>query len=88
MASAESGAEQYDTWVGHLGHLTKQQEVALEDFKQRLAKAKLYEPPTDTAQPSHDDVTLLWVQCFHATTTASLTRSSHTDDSFELAILI
>lgn len=47
------------SFAGHLGHLSPQQEAALDAFKSSLADAALYTPPTDTTKASHDDPTLL-----------------------------
>ena len=44
-----------DVVSGHLGHLSDAQEAALATFKEKLAKAGLYQP----SPPSHDDPTLL-----------------------------
>ncbi|GAA5862710.1 hypothetical protein JCM1840_002648 [Sporobolomyces johnsonii] len=45
--------------VGHLGHLTPDQERALEEFKARLEKEGFYTPAKDGTVASHDDVTLV-----------------------------
>ncbi|GAA5918708.1 hypothetical protein JCM1841_006253 [Sporobolomyces salmonicolor] len=45
--------------VGHLGHLTPDQERALEEFKARLEKEGFYTPAKDGTATSHDDVTLV-----------------------------
>jgi hypothetical protein len=44
---------------GHLGHLSDQQEKALDDFRQLVAEKGLYRPATAEKPASHDDVTLL-----------------------------
>jgi hypothetical protein len=45
---------------GHLGHLTQQQEEALEAFRKLCQENGLYKPATDIDQNSHDDTTLLY----------------------------
>ncbi|GAA6064229.1 hypothetical protein JCM10212_000376 [Sporobolomyces blumeae] len=45
--------------VGHLGHLTDEQQAALDQFKVRLEKDGYFTPPSDGQKPSHDDVTLV-----------------------------
>lgn len=47
---------------GHLGHLSPAQEEALATFKANLAEANLYTFPSNPANASHDDPTLLYVQ--------------------------
>ena len=44
---------------GHLGHLTKEEESALEEFKKLCIKEALYTPPTVDTKASHDDGTLM-----------------------------
>lgn len=44
---------------GHLGHLSPAQEEALATFKANLAEANLYTFPSNPANASHDDPTLL-----------------------------
>ncbi|KAL5501518.1 hypothetical protein ACEPAH_8778 [Sanghuangporus vaninii] len=46
------------SFKGHLGHLTPEQEQALETFKEILGNAGLYTPATETSRASHDDATL------------------------------
>ena len=45
---------------GHVGHLTTQEESALDQFKQLSAKQGFYTPATDTKKASHDDGTLVY----------------------------
>ena len=45
---------------GHVGHLTTQEESALNQFKQLSAKQGFYTPATDTKKASHDDGTLVY----------------------------
>ena len=45
---------------GHVGHLTTQEESALQQFKQLSAKQGFYTPATDTKKASHDDGTLVY----------------------------
>ena len=54
----------FDLFTGHLGHLTATQQESFITFKDNLAKADLYTPPTDTSKASHDEPTLLCVSCF------------------------
>lgn len=54
--STTSGQHDIGYPHGHLGHLSADQERALQEFKVFLEKEKLY---TAGAQPSHDDQTLL-----------------------------
>jgi hypothetical protein len=46
---------------GHLGHLTPEEEKALEQFKKISIKEGFYTPATDEARASHDDGTLMFV---------------------------
>lgn len=46
---------------GHLGHLTPQEETALEEFRKLAKKAGFYTPATDDKKASHDDGTLMYV---------------------------
>ncbi|KAI0785194.1 CRAL/TRIO domain-containing protein [Abortiporus biennis] len=49
-------------YVGHLGHLTPEQQKALDVFKDNLHNSNLYKPPPDDNSvhlASHDDTTLL-----------------------------
>jgi len=56
---SETSLPSHDTFSGHLGHLSTQQEEAFAVFKEGLRRANLYQPPTDTLKASHDDTTLL-----------------------------
>ncbi|KAL8995638.1 MAG: hypothetical protein Q9188_006761 [Gyalolechia gomerana] len=44
---------------GHIGHLTRQEEAALVEFKKSSAEQGLYRPETSTQRASHDDGTLV-----------------------------
>lgn len=44
---------------GHLGHLTKQEESAFEQFKNLCAKEGYYTPASLDQKASHDDGTLM-----------------------------
>ncbi|KAL8725044.1 MAG: hypothetical protein Q9181_006561 [Wetmoreana brouardii] len=44
---------------GHLGHLTNQEEAALDEFKKISAVQGFYRPETNTQRASHDDGTLV-----------------------------
>ena len=46
--------------LGHLGHLTGQEESAFEEFKKLCAKAGYYTPATLDTKASHDDGTLMY----------------------------
>lgn len=56
---AASPVAEHHAFLGHLGHLTQEQENILATFKDNLSRAGLYQPPTDTQKASHDDATLL-----------------------------
>ncbi len=45
--------------IGHLGHLTEQQQLALAGFKELCAKEKIYRPRAGDDPASHDDATML-----------------------------
>jgi hypothetical protein len=45
--------------VGHLGHLTSEEEKSFEEFKILSAKEGIYTPATDDTRASHDDGTLV-----------------------------
>lgn len=45
---------------GHLGHLTEDEESALEEFKKLCAKGGFYTPETEQHKASHDDGTLMY----------------------------
>ena len=62
IRTTESGiiaTGEYGFPVGHLGHLTEQQEEALVTFKELLASKGLYQPASAGARPSHEDCLLL-----------------------------
>ncbi|KAI4131370.1 MAG: hypothetical protein LQ338_001255 [Usnochroma carphineum] len=44
---------------GHIGHLTRQEEAALREFKKICAEQGLYQPETNLHRASHDDGTLV-----------------------------
>jgi hypothetical protein len=48
-----------DPLTGTLNHLNPAQEQKLEDFKQKLEKAKWWSPMGANGKPTHDDGTLL-----------------------------
>lgn len=54
-----SASSEQSRLKGHLGHLTKHEEVALEEFKKISAERGLYQPETNTQRASHDDGTLV-----------------------------
>ena len=45
---------------GHLGHLTKEEDFALHEFKTLCSKAGYYTPETEKHKASHDDGTLMY----------------------------
>ncbi|THH14014.1 hypothetical protein EW146_g6271 [Bondarzewia mesenterica] len=49
----------YDLLAGHLGHLSEEQLKHFAVFKDNLAKASLYKPPSETVPASHDEATIL-----------------------------
>jgi hypothetical protein len=49
-----------DPLLGHLHHLSKEQETALETFKATLVEKQLYTPAAEGKEASHDDSTLLY----------------------------
>ncbi|KAG9247686.1 CRAL-TRIO domain-containing protein [Calycina marina] len=55
----QSAVEEYGYPQGHLGHLTVDQEAALQNFKVKCAEAGYYAPAADTIESSYDDATLL-----------------------------
>ncbi|KAL3457195.1 CRAL-TRIO domain-containing protein [Aspergillus heterothallicus] len=58
VASASQAAS--DAWlVGHLHHLTEEQEAKLKEFKEFCAKEGYYKPGGEGEKPSHDDATML-----------------------------
>jgi hypothetical protein len=67
MASAgpahrvQSAQEVYGFPQGHLGHLTLEEEAALENFKTFSMEKGLYKPQNETDEyGTHDDATLLY----------------------------
>lgn len=50
---------EFDFPNGHLGHLSEEQNDALENFRQMITAEELYVPATDNKPPSHDDALLL-----------------------------
>ncbi|KAL6722044.1 hypothetical protein ACLMJK_001149 [Lecanora helva] len=56
--SAESASTE-TRLKGHLGHLTKEEDTALEEFKALSIKAGFYTPETEKTKASHDDGTLI-----------------------------
>ncbi|GAA5889097.1 hypothetical protein JCM8208_007769 [Rhodotorula glutinis] len=84
--------------AGHVGHLTPDQQTALDTFKDRLQQQGYFTPAKGDLKPSHDDVTLTRflrarsfdVQgAFHQFTTAEdWRRAEHVDalyDDFDVA---
>lgn len=55
-ATAGLAAVEYGYPLGHLGHLTEEEQTALDNFKVYLANENLYKPGPP---PSHDDILLL-----------------------------
>ncbi|KAG9019739.1 hypothetical protein FRB90_009609 [Tulasnella sp. 427] len=60
MAQDQQSTPKYSL-LGHVGHLTHEQEVVLQEFKSRLQAAGLYIPGDESGskKPSHTDATLL-----------------------------
>ncbi|KAL8802738.1 MAG: hypothetical protein Q9200_006484 [Gallowayella weberi] len=54
-----SASSEQSRLKGHLGHLTRQEEAALADFKKLTAHHGLYRPESNTQRASHDDGTLI-----------------------------
>ncbi|KAL8696629.1 MAG: hypothetical protein Q9224_002696 [Gallowayella concinna] len=54
-----SASSEQSRLKGHLGHLTRQEEAALGDFKKLCADQGLYRPESNTQRASHDDGTLM-----------------------------
>ncbi|KAL8790904.1 MAG: hypothetical protein Q9213_000329 [Squamulea squamosa] len=54
-----SASSEQSRLKGHLGHLTREEEAALNDFKKLSAEQGLYRPETNTQRASHDDGTLV-----------------------------
>ncbi|RFU32097.1 hypothetical protein B7463_g4250, partial [Scytalidium lignicola] len=56
----QSAAVEYGYPIGHLGHLTEEEESALKEFKTVCKEKGYYKPGNGPAEPpSHDDATLL-----------------------------
>ena len=57
----QSAVEEYGFPQGHLGHLTVDQEAALQNFKVKCAEGGYYQAGNGgSEEPSHDDATLLY----------------------------
>ncbi|KAI4218527.1 MAG: hypothetical protein L6R36_008906 [Xanthoria steineri] len=54
-----SASSEQSRLKGHIGHLTRQEEAAVTDFKKLSADQGLYRPETNTQRASHDDGTLV-----------------------------
>ncbi|KAL8640103.1 MAG: hypothetical protein Q9228_002939 [Teloschistes exilis] len=54
-----SASSEQSRLKGHLGHLTRQEEAAVVEFKKLSASKGFYRPETDTQRASHDDGTLI-----------------------------
>ncbi|KAI4183347.1 MAG: hypothetical protein LQ346_006360 [Caloplaca aetnensis] len=67
MADAPSGppppsaSSEQTRLKGHIGHLTRQEEAALREFKKISAEQGYYRPETNNHRASHDDGTLVFV---------------------------
>ena len=57
--SAESASSE-SRLRGHVGHLTKEEESAFEEFKKLCIKEGFYTPATADHKASHDDGTLMY----------------------------
>ena len=58
----QSAVVEYGFPQGHLGHLTTEEEAALNNFKVVCAEKGLYKPGNGSDEPaSHEDATLLYV---------------------------
>jgi hypothetical protein len=61
----QSAVEVYGYPQGHIGHLTADEENALNNFKDLLTEKGLYKPQSDNDEyGTHDDATLLYVGTF------------------------
>lgn len=58
-APPASASSEQSRLKGHLGHLTRQEELALIEFKKLSADQGFYQPETNTQRASHDDGTLM-----------------------------
>lgn len=56
-----SGVEVYGFPQGHIGHLTEEEELALQEFKELCTEKGLYKGPKDDEYGTYDDATLLCV---------------------------
>lgn len=45
---------------GHVGHLTREEESAFDEFRKLAAKQGFYTPAADDKKASHDDGTLVY----------------------------
>ncbi|KAL8689622.1 MAG: hypothetical protein Q9218_004748 [Villophora microphyllina] len=54
-----SASSEQSRLTGHLGHLTRQEDAALTEFKKLSASQGFYHPETSTQRASHDDGTLI-----------------------------
>lgn len=70
--SINAGTGEFGYPQGHLGHLTPEQDSALQKFKAILVENKLLTPASEGQEASHDDVTLLYAQLLAL---AALSRS-------------
>lgn len=86
-----SGVEVYGFPQGHIGHLTEEEELALQEFKELCTEKGLYKGPKDDEYGTYDDATLLCVQSFaNAIAPANVlcrrflrARRFHIQDAFE-----
>ncbi len=60
---------------GHLGHLTPQEESALEEFRKLAAKEGFYRVATGSTKASHDDGTLMYAVSVSPLLTAHITQA-------------
>lgn len=57
----QSAVVEYGYPQGHLGHLTSEEEAAMQNFKVLCAERGAYRAATEDGKASHDDATLLYV---------------------------